>query len=97
MTADIFDFSEFDRYEDLCEEWKIVNRRLKELENAEKILRDRLLKKSNGERMDFGVKIQCITRAPSYDYKTACDEMLASEMLEAYIKPGTTYWKITSY
>jgi len=96
-VKDIISF-ERESYKALCEEMTELLTLEKEIEAKKAELREKLIEKAGGERMEYGIKLQWKTAMGAIDYSKLVKNMGIEEaLLEFYRKPDREYWEIRKY
>lgn len=101
-VVEIVDFvSDAKSYRDLCTEMKAVLSLEKEVAAKKEELRKKILEQSQGERMEWGIKVSKVTPKGSVDYKGWLQSMYAEEQFEevseGWRKESSESWRIVSY
>ncbi len=92
QNTKIVEFSSREEYKILCEEMKELISREKELSKRKEDLRKEIIRLSNGDRMEYGIKVSHIEVSGSVDYKKLASEVLgenALKILESKYKKDT--------
>ena len=89
---------ETELYKQLCEDWKEALIVLKEQEALVEGLRQKVIEKSGGERMEYGVKVSLVSSKGRTNYKAIVEEMNApKELIEKHTGMPETTWRVTKY
>ena len=90
---------EKESYRDLCDEMSQLLTQEKELSARKEELREKIIKMSGGERMEYGIKLTYRTSKGTVDYKAmATIEIPEMEKLEEwYRKEDRSFWEIRKY
>ena len=85
-------------YEQLCIEMREILRTEKELAVKKAEIRENIITMAGGERMEYGIKLQCRESKGAIDYKKfVVDSGVEPATLEFYRKEDRAYWEIRSY
>ena len=92
-----FDIAE-DGYKALSGRVRTLITRKKEIEAELDPLKEDLLHRSGGERMEHGLKISERERKGSVDIKRMIEDGVIDEYIaEKYTRPSTKYWEVRTY
>ncbi len=89
---------ERERYKAICQEMKSILQLEKEVAANKAKIRKEILEISQGERMEYGIKISWRVYKGSIDYKKLVDDYdISEEVKETYRKSNREYFEVRSY
>lgn len=101
-VAEVVDFFDNTKtYKQLCNEMRKVLSLEKEVAAKKEELRKKILEQSEGECMQWGIKVSRVMTKGAIDYKAMAKEWYSEEafeeIAESYRKEASESWRVVSY